>query len=80
MSGAVFGRISGVLPDALRPMARPAEAGVAVDPGSHRLRLHDFDGVEPALSALREAGCHIEEMELEQPDLEDVFIETMNRA
>ena len=73
-------RIAGALPEALRPMLRAPDPGTVVDPGTHRLRLHDFDGVEPALSLLRQAGCHIEEMELEQPDLEDVFIETMNRA
>jgi ABC-2 type transport system ATP-binding protein len=48
--------------------------------GEHILWLHDYGEVEPALALLREAGCRIEEMELEQPDLEDVFIEIMKRA
>jgi ABC-2 type transport system ATP-binding protein len=48
--------------------------------GQHVLWLHDYTEVEPTLAVLREAGCRIEEMELEQPDLEDVFLEIMKRA
>jgi ABC-2 type transport system ATP-binding protein len=43
------------------------------------VRLRDFDEVEPVLAALRAAGCEIDEMELQQPDLEDVFLEIMRR-
>jgi ABC-2 type transport system ATP-binding protein len=48
--------------------------------GEHVLWLRDYTEVEPMLALLREAGCGIEEMELEQPDLEDVFLEIMKRA
>jgi ABC-2 type transport system ATP-binding protein len=48
--------------------------------GAHVLRLQDYRDVEPLLAQLREAGCRIEELELVQPDLEDVFVELMRRA
>ncbi|MCC6474626.1 MAG: ABC transporter ATP-binding protein [Burkholderiales bacterium] len=47
--------------------------------GEHLLRLREYAEVEPTLTALRSAGCVIEDMELEQPDLEDVFLEIMRR-
>jgi ABC-2 type transport system ATP-binding protein len=40
-------------------------------------RLDGFDDVEPTLAALRAAGRTITEMELEQPDLEEVFVQIM---
>jgi ABC-2 type transport system ATP-binding protein len=43
------------------------------------VKLRDFGEVESVLAALRTAGCEIEEMELQQPDLEDVFLEIMRR-
>jgi ABC-2 type transport system ATP-binding protein len=45
--------------------------------GEHLLWLHDYAELEPLLARLRTAGCRIEELELEQPDLEDVFLEIM---
>jgi ABC-2 type transport system ATP-binding protein len=38
------------------------------------LRLEHFHEIEPALARLREAGARIIEMQLEPPDLEDVFL------
>jgi len=53
----------------------------AVDTGNARVvRLRDFGEVESVLGTLRAAGCEIEEMELQQPDLEDVFLEIMRRG
>jgi len=53
----------------------------AVDAGNARVvRLRDFGEVESVLGTLRAAGCEIEEMELQQPDLEDVFLEIMRRG
>ena len=53
----------------------------AVDTGNARVvRLRDFGEVESVLGRLRAAGCEIEEMELQQPDLEDVFLEIMRRG
>jgi len=52
----------------------------AVDTGDARVvKLRDFGEVESVLGTLRAAGCAIEEMDLQQPDLEDVFLEIMRR-
>jgi ABC-2 type transport system ATP-binding protein len=68
-------RLAGApMPDGLRP-ALLHEQG-----GRHAFRLHGFDEVEPMLRSLREAGCRIEEMEVTQADLEDVFMEVMHGA
>ena len=48
---------------------------VARDGSQVTLRLHDFNDVEPTLATLRLAGCTITEMALQQPDLEDVFLQ-----
>jgi ABC-2 type transport system ATP-binding protein len=53
----------------------------AVDSGDARVvKLQDYGEVESVLGTLRAAGCEIEEMELQQPDLEDVFLEIMRRG
>jgi ABC-2 type transport system ATP-binding protein len=63
-------RLGGVLPEQLA--ARDKGRG-----GEHVFWLRDYAELEPTLASLREAGCRIEELELEQPDLEDVFLEIM---
>ncbi len=45
--------------------------------GQNVFWLRDYGEVESTLAALRQGGCEIEELELEQPDLEDVFLEIM---
>lgn len=45
--------------------------------GRTSFKLQSFDELEPMLRALREAGCRIEDMEVTQADLEDVFVEIM---
>jgi ABC-2 type transport system ATP-binding protein len=67
-------RLRGELPGDLRALEHGGTADTYV------LRLKSYDDVEQALSALRRAGCRIEEMELVQPDLEDVFVDVMRRA
>jgi len=65
----------GRLPDALRSLlSHPAEpeAGQPIT-----LRVHDHANVEPILASLREAGAVIDDMQLHQADLEDVFIQIM---
>ena len=62
--------LDGPLPPALADNDRGRD-------GEHVLRLHDYAEVEPTLAALRQAGRTILEMEMEQPDLEDVFLEIM---
>ncbi|MFP5405516.1 MAG: hypothetical protein ACLGHY_03960, partial [Gammaproteobacteria bacterium] len=41
------------------------------------LRVDDYEAIEPILATLRQAGCRIEEMELQRADLEDVFVQVM---
>ena len=47
--------------------------------GARVVKLREYAEVESVLGTLRAAGCQIEEMELQQPDLEDVFLEIMRR-
>jgi ABC-2 type transport system ATP-binding protein len=71
--------------DALRLRVRfdgatPASLAARETERDGALRVFRLDGyadVEPALAALRVAGCRIAEMELMQPDLEEVFIQIM---
>jgi ABC-2 type transport system ATP-binding protein len=42
-----------------------------------QLPAHDAGEVERILAALRAAGCHVEDLEMGRPDLEDVFLEIM---
>ena len=44
------------------------------------IRLDSHDAIEPTLAALRTAGCRIESLELEQPDLEEAFVQIMSGA
>ena len=50
-----------------------------VEPGSNKavFRIAEYNDVEPILASLRLAGSVIEDMQLHQADLEDVFIEIM---
>ena len=66
-------RISGTLPQSLEALSHGQHEG------AHVLWLHDYYELEPTLAILREAGCKLLELELEQPDLEDVFLEIMKR-
>ncbi len=65
-------KFQGALPAALAALA-PAEAA-----GSYRFCLANYDEVDGVLAPLRAAGLHIEEMEVQSPDLEDVFIQVMS--
>ena len=66
-------RISGaILPAALAARLRDSHDGV------HTLRLRSYAEIERVLAHVREAGAQIEELELLQPDLEDVFVQIMN--
>jgi ABC-2 type transport system ATP-binding protein len=67
-------RIAGAaLPAALAARVRDSRDAV------HTLRLRSYAEVEGVLAQVREAGAQIEELELQQPDLEDVFVQIMNR-
>jgi len=75
----------GTLPDALRERVTPEQGGVPPQAGlpspqagvQFRLRMRDVREVESLLASIRAAGCEIAELAIEQPDLEEVFIETM---
>jgi len=77
-------RLSGApLPAALEPL-RIAEAPTGARPGAptgtETLRIERYSDVETVLAALREAGCTIEEMDLQRTDLEQVFVQLMKET
>ena len=62
------------LPDALRPLlTQESETG-------YRLALREYDELEGVMAALRGAGAKVQEMEVMQPDLEEVFVKIMNKV
>ena len=62
-----------ILPEGLGAEVLASEAG------HFTLRLRDFAALEDVLRRLRDAGAAIREMELEPPDLEDVFLRVMEK-
>ncbi len=65
----------GKLPDVLKPLVtHPDEL---VSGNKYTLRVSEYRDVEPILATLREAGAVIEDMQLRQADLEDVFLQIM---
>ncbi|OGB22502.1 MAG: ABC transporter ATP-binding protein [Burkholderiales bacterium RIFCSPLOWO2_02_FULL_57_36] len=65
----------GALPDGLRSLvSHPDELTMG---NKYTLRVNDYAEVEPILGKLRESGVVIEDMQLHQADLEDVFIQIM---
>ena len=47
--------------------------------GQYTLRVNHHDEVEPMLAALRNSGAKLEDLQLHQADLEDVFIQIMGK-
>ena len=64
---------SGELPGDARAMV------VSEEKGEYRLQLPDYASLEPLLAQIRASGVAIKEMQLAQPDLEDVFVAIMNK-
>lgn len=62
------------LPDALRARC------VAQEKQGYTLLLDEYGDIESVLGALRSAHITVKEMELTQPDLEDVFVQIMSKA
>lgn len=65
-------KLDGELPPALRAMARVTGRIV-------QLPVHNAVEIENHLAAIRSAGLVAEDVEIRQADLEDVFLEVMNR-
>ena len=64
---------SGELPASARAMV------VSEEKGEYRLQLPDYVSLEPLLAQIRNSGAAIKEMQLSQPDLEDVFVSIMSK-
>ena len=58
------------LPQALLHRAVPGD-------GAWAIRIAGFDEIEPLLAELRQSGCAIDDFQLAQTDLEDVFVRLM---
>ena len=52
---------------------------LASDGGRFTLRLRDYNALEQVLHRVRETGAAIMELDLEPPDLEDVFLRVMGK-
>ena len=68
-------RLGGPLPGVLDPKVVERR-----EDGSLKLSLPDHAAIEGVLAALREAHVAVLEMEILQPDLEDVFVQIMQRS
>jgi ABC-2 type transport system ATP-binding protein len=66
-------RLNGILPTSLSAMVRHQ------DQGEYMLGLNEIGQVEYVLSELRSAAVMIEDMQLIEPDLEDVFVDLVTR-
>lgn len=67
----------GELPEGLRALV--ADAGQLQTGDKFILQVNDYAEVEQILAKVREGGAKIEEMQLLQADLEDVFMQVMDR-
>ncbi len=67
-------RLSGELPQALRPQVIEHANGTWV------LALASYAALDPVLAELRSAQLDVIEMDLQQNDLEDVFLQVVGRA
>ncbi len=66
--------IPDVLPEALKPLV------VGHADGGCRLALNDYVELEGIMAAIRGAGIKVQEMEVVQPALEEVFVQIMQKA
>jgi len=62
------------------PLPATLRARTTDDAGRHVIALDRFEDVEPTLALLRSSGCRLVEMDLVQPDLEEVFVDLMRAA
>ena len=68
-------RLAGLLPPQLEPLVAERR-----DDGAIRLALPEYAEVERVMAALREGRVAVKEMEIMQPDLEEVFVQIMRKA
>ena len=69
---------SGTLPPDLRQLvSHPPEAH---EGNKFSLRVNEYAEVEKILARLRESGAEIDEMQLQQADLEDIFLQIMDKG
>jgi ABC-2 type transport system ATP-binding protein len=66
---------SGDLPEGLRHLVSHDEHG---NGNKYSLRVNEYGEVEHILARLRESGVVIDEMQLQQADLEDIFLQIMD--
>jgi ABC-2 type transport system ATP-binding protein len=66
--------IPDTLPDSIKPMV------ISHIDGGCRLALKDYVQLEDIMAAIRHAGTKVQEMEVMQPDLEEVFVQIMQKA
>jgi len=64
----------GTLPELLAPMMAAAPTN-----GEYLISLRDYAEIETVLAEIRKSNLTVAFMELEQPDLEEVFVEIMRR-
>jgi ABC-2 type transport system ATP-binding protein len=68
---------SGDLPEGLRHLVSHDEHQ---DGNKYSLRVNEYSEVEGILARLRESGAVIDDMQLQQADLEDIFLQIMERG
>jgi len=68
----------GSLPPSLAHLVSHPEN--ASSQGQYTLRVNHHEEVEPMLAALRTSGAKLEDLQLHQADLEDVFIQIMGKS
>ena len=77
-SQLIVNMTAGDLPDDLRHLVTHAETS---DHGrKYSLRINEYAEVEGILARLRVAGAVIDEMQLQQADLEDIFLQIMDKG
>ncbi|MDC8757992.1 ABC transporter ATP-binding protein [Janthinobacterium fluminis] len=69
---------SGTLPADLRHLINHVDE--APRPNKFSLRVNEYAEVEKILARLREAGVVLDEMQLQQADLEDIFLQIMDKG
>ena len=68
---------SGDLPEGLRHLVSHDEHQ---NGNKYSLRVNEYSEVEGILARIRESGAVIDDMQLQQADLEDIFLQIMERG